>query len=90
MCENFTKQEGRARDIHLCSLQLLCSAVDVFMEISTKVLLRWKLDSQEWWILLWPVSTSLKSGTAELHHPHKNIIVAFATKSYSAFKTLDV
>lgn len=55
-----------------------------------KILLSWKLDRQEWWILLWPVSTALNSGTAELHHPHKNIKMAFAPKGYSAFQTSDM
>lgn len=36
MRENFSKQKGRARDTHLCSSWLLCSAMGVFMEISTK------------------------------------------------------
>lgn len=31
-----------------------------------KLLLSWKLDRQEWWILLWPVSTALNSGNCRM------------------------
>ena len=36
---------------------------------------------------MWLVSTALNSGSAELHHPQRNIIMAFASICYSAFQT---
>lgn len=85
----FFEEKGRARGIHFCSPWILCPAMGVFMEISTKD--TFKLEARHAGVMDSLVACKHSSESRQnCTIPTRTVTVVCAPESYSAFQTSEL